>query len=189
MRKRAPVGYGFKLAALSTTPITVTLSKSLRSVLSLIVQPPPTPSPPQLPLPPQPEHTKHVQLVSRRTTTKSVLAPLRLVFRFLLFFSFSPTSRPPTARRRSTCNCPTPDDHKVCLRPSLSGFPVAPVFHFSSLTTSQLPATLSRDLAPSSVLIAMICTRAQTAARNGLSSSTSNHRGTLFFAALKDLFH
>ncbi|KAK4097749.1 hypothetical protein N658DRAFT_500050, partial [Parathielavia hyrcaniae] len=37
MRKRAPVGHGFKLAALSATPITVSLSKSLRSVLSLIV--------------------------------------------------------------------------------------------------------------------------------------------------------
>jgi len=37
MRKREPVDHGFKLSALSATPITVLLSKSLRSVLSLIV--------------------------------------------------------------------------------------------------------------------------------------------------------
>lgn len=37
IRKREPVDHGFKLAALSATPITVSLSKSLRSVLSLLV--------------------------------------------------------------------------------------------------------------------------------------------------------
>jgi hypothetical protein len=35
MPKRAPVGHGFKLAALSATPITVSLSKSMRSESSL----------------------------------------------------------------------------------------------------------------------------------------------------------
>jgi hypothetical protein len=53
MRKRAPVGHGSKLAALSVTPEyynTVSLSKSPRTVLPLIVPPRPPTSPRSSPL-------------------------------------------------------------------------------------------------------------------------------------------